>query len=1196
VLLKSLEMVGFKSFPDKIKIEFGSGMTGIIGPNGSGKSNISDAIRWVLGEQSSKLLRGNRMEDVIFGGTEKRSPLGFAEVTLTIENTARIINMDCDEIAVSRRYYRSGESEYMINKKPVRLRDVHELFMDTGLGRDGYSIIGQGKIDDILSRKSEDRREIFEEAAGIAKFRLRKEEAERKLQSASENLTRLNDITNELQLQIEPLKKKAETAAKYLKIHDELRELELDIWTSRIDGLKSEINRVSGGIKINEMLLNETRTRLEKLYAESERISAQLAQLDADAEKARNDLRETESALSREENSAAVQKTELSNNEAQADRLLRELDEHGNRDDALKARLAERESELAGISDKIDKVGRELSELVEKAGKSAAAIDDLDAKISGLKALETVLTMNRAEIQSELAAAKSKTAELNARCSELDESAKAAQAEYSEGKALGEKLAAEIREQQEKLDSVQNIMNGYELMVKSREDKYNKENDAKTALLAEMNSISSRLNMLKDLEREYEGYSKSVKIIMQVSERGGLSGIIGTVGALLSAPERYTIAIETALGGALQSIITESEEAARDAIEVLKEKDGGRATFLPVSTVKGTKLNEGGLDKEKGYVGIAVDLCGFDKRLEGVFTNLLGRTVVAERLDDAIRIARRYSQRFRIVTLDGQVINAGGAITGGSVAKNIGIMSRANEIKRLTENLRALEEKKKSAEARTAEALRLLTEAKYSLEHAETEKREAQDALLTLKSTQAQQKLMLDSLYARTVSIAEEKSRTEARIAQLQTECATFEAKAASLLSEIELHRAEAEELSKGREGEAAENSRLAGEITEKRVELAALQTSKEAVLKSIEEINELISAATEDRAEREKELSGLYEEIKRQKVRIKEHYEKIEMLKAAVSLKEDAIKAIVDERFELESARSRCDASIRETNDKILELERELGRLTGKKTGCEDEIKNIGDRMWESYEITLGEAAARAKPVENMSAALRRVAELKSKKKSLGDVDLGSVEELKKVSQRYDYLMSQKTDIEKSSAELCKLIGELDEEMKSLFIKSFGEINESFKQTFREIFGGGSAELILEDPTDVLNCGIEIKVSPPGKNLKFLSLLSGGEKTLVAIALYFALFKVRPSPFCVLDEIDAALDETNVARFSAYVKKLSTDTQFILMTHRRGTMEASDKLYGVTMQEQGISKLIAVDLEEIDRRIVKKQVVSEHT
>lgn len=1188
MFLKSLELFGFKSFPDKIKIEFGSGMTGIVGPNGSGKSNISDAIRWVLGEQSSRLLRGNRMEDVIFDGTEKRNPLGFAEVILTIDNQKRTIGMDCDEITVSRRYYRSGESEYMINKKPVRLRDVYELFMDTGLGRDGYSIIGQGRIDEILSQKSEDRREIFEEAAGISKYRARKEEAERKLESASENLVRLTDITNELALQIEPLKKKAEKAALFLKIHDELRELEIDLWVARISSLKTEINKLSGGIKITELLLSESKTKLEKLYAESEDTAAQLTRLDADAEKARSDLRETESALSKEESASAVLKTEIANDTERAERITRELAERDNRDESLRARLVEREAERAAAEQSIEKLNAELDALIENAGKSANAIDDLDTKLSGLRAMETVLSMNASDAQTELASARTKIEELRARCDELEKNAEASEEELSREKALGEKLASDIAAQQSKLSDAENVISGYALMVKNREARFNKENDDKTAVMAEMNAASSRLNMLKDLEREYEGYSKSVKTVMQIADRGGLSGIIGTVGTLLKVPDAYAIAVETALGGALQNIVTETEENAREAIDILKERDGGRATFLPVSSVKGARLNESGLDSQEGYIGIAVDLCGFDKKLEGVFCQLLGRTVIADRLENAIKIARRFSQRFRIVTLDGQVINAGGAITGGSTARSIGILSRANEIERLTEKLKDLAEKKKSAEARTAEAQRMLTGARYSLEQASGEKREAEDALLALKSTQAQQQLLYDSLFSRKAAVEEEKGRALQRIAEMEAECGKLEAKVASINGEIEVRRAEAETLSKGRESEAAKNAELAAKITAKRVELAAAEASKKAVEKSIEEVNELISNATEDRAAREKELSDINEKIRLEKLRLYELDEKIRVFKTAVTLKEEAINGIVSERFELESKRSGLDADIRRANDSILNTERELNCLTGKKTACEDEIKNIGDKMWESYELTPGEAAERARPVDNVSAAQKRVAELKSRKKSLGDVDLGSVEELKKVTERYEYLSSQKSDIEKSSAELEKLIDGITDEMKNLFTDVFTQINSNFGVTFREMFGGGSAELILEDPTDVLNCGIEIKVSPPGKSVKYLSLLSGGEKALVAIALYFAILKVHPSPFCVLDEIDAALDEVNVARFSAYVKKLTENTQFILMTHRRGTMEAADKLYGVTMQEKGISRLITVDLDEIDRRILK--------
>ncbi len=1184
--LSSLELQGFKSFPDKIKIEFGRGMTGIVGPNGSGKSNISDAIRWVLGEQSSKLLRGSRMEDVIFGGTEKRNPLGFAEVSLTLDNTAQKMPLESSHISITRRFYRSGESEYMINKKNVRLKDVRELFMDTGLGRDGYSIISQGKIDDILSQKSEDRREVFEEAAGITKFRTRKEEAEKKLESSAENITRLNDIINEIELQLAPLGQKAEKARAYLLIHDEQRELELGLWSIRLAELKSELNKISGGEKITDTLLVETREKLEKSYKDIENLQEMLQVLEVKTERARIALRENESALAKEVASEELSEERITSRKERAKRLYEELQLHDRKDEDQKQKIAQWELERDEISKTVEQITKELGALMERAESEAGAMGDLDRRIDALAALENVLASELSENKSTLAAAQSQSQELELNKEHLRETLKIEETKLENQNQLSSQHEKDIHAAKEKVDAAANVVAGYELMSKTRNEKLRKTTEERTSVLSEQNALNSRLTMLRDLEREYEGYSRSVKAVMQFSKQGGLPGIIGTIGSLVSVEREYTLAVETALGSALQNIAVENEEAARDAIEMLKQRDLGRATFLPTTSIKGSKLSEQGIEQERGFVGIASDLCTYDGKLEGIFYQLLGRTVVASRLDDAIAMSRKYRQRFRIVTLDGQIINAGGAITGGSLARNAGILSRANEIKRCEKELSKLGEKRKTIDAAAAEADRLHSEARYNLDGANQEMRQAQDELLALNAAKGQHDVMKQSIEARIEQTKAEMAQALERLQKLTENARDLAASSDDKEAKREQIIKELSSIKEGRAEAAQGQAGLSEAINEQRVKLAAQSQALENAESTVRRAMEQLSDDDDLKAMARDELAAIESEIETETLGKSETTKKIATYRTAISVNEANISALISERNELETERTAQNTGIKNLNESVLNLEREMHRYTAKKENAQSETKQICDRMWENYEMTPGQAEQNIKPPENRTAAQKRANELKAQKRSLGAVDLDSIEEFKKVTERYEYLTAQRKDIELSSNDLKELIGEITTEMEEIFIKAFREISESFMKTFAEIFGGGTAELRFEDPTDVLSSGIEIKVSPPGKSLKYISLLSGGEKALSAIALYFAILKVQPSPFCVLDEIDAALDEQNVVRFSNYVKKLADDTQFILMTHRRGTMEAADMLYGVTMQEQGISKLVTLDLNELDKRL----------
>ena len=1190
MFLTSLELVGFKSFPDRIKVDFERGLTGIVGPNGSGKSNISDAVRWVLGEQSSRMLRGNRMEDVIFGGTEKRNPLGFAEVILTIDNSDRSLRCDSDVVSVSRRYYRSGDSEYCINKKTVRLRDVNELFLDTGLGRDGYSIIGQGRIDEVLSQKSEDRREIFEEAAGIAKYRVRKEEAERKLSHVSDNLTRLTDIVSELESQLGPLRKKAEKAKEYLRIYEELRGLEAALATIRAGELRGESQKLFGSLRIAEALLSEARTRLEKLYAENEEANAELERLNADGEKARTGLREAEAALAAAENAVNLADAEIKSASDRAGRLEFELRIRNERSEELFGKVEEKRAALGDIEERIALAGNEQAEVLNEIELADRARAGTDEKISAVLAREALVTEALASLEREKSSARASLEERRRRLEEIRESAGTIEGMLKAGEEKAAAMDGEIKKKEEEKASLINVKNGYLLMKRRRDEKNRTDSAAHTSLLSELNGVNQRLSVLKDLEKEYEGFSRAVKTVMQMAGNRALRGIVGTLASLVTVPREYTLAIETALGGALQDIVTETEQDARDAIEMLRSRNAGRATFLPKTFIRGNRLNEKEYMREPGYVGIAVDLCSFDPELEGIFTQQLGRTLVADRMDSAIRIARKFGQKFRIVTLDGQVVNAGGSMTGGSQVKNAGILSRANDIRELEEKRADLGEKVKAAEVKARESARAAAELDYSITQTDAELAELVSALREAIAAKEQHMLLLESIRVRCDELSSEELGSVGAIKELENRLSDFNGKIDEQNGNLRAIEAELQTLNSGRSGQLSEHDRLAEKLTAVRMKLAGLESEKNAALEAIAEAELVADTATDDRRRSEDELAAVRRAKSEAELRLEEGNKKCALCRTAVSLREETVNGIVAERFAAEARRSAADSLIREQNDAVLAMEREKNELTRKRDAAEDELKQLGDKLWENFELTLGEAADKATPIESRAAAQRRSAELKSRRRALGTVDPASVEECAEAEARYEYLSSQKADVEKSSQELCQLIFDITKEMTDIFLEAFGRINSHFADTFRDLFGGGTAELMLTDPSDALNCGIEIRVCPPGKSLKFISLLSGGEKAMVAIALYFAIMKVQPSPFCVLDEIDAALDEQNVARFASYVERLTENTQFIVITHRRGTMAAMDRLYGVTMLEQGISKLIPVNMDEIEQKIKLKK------
>ena len=1184
--LKALEIQGFKSFPDKTVLSFGEDITAIVGPNGSGKSNISDAIRWVMGEQSTKALRGGKMEDVIFGGTALRKQQGFAEVSLVLDNTDHLFPLEESEVMVTRRYYRSGESEYYINRRSVRLKDVNELFMDTGLGREGYSIIGQGRIDEILSVKSGDRREVFEEAAGISRFRHRKEEAERKLERTQENLVRITDKIDELELQVEPLRNQSEKAKRFLLLRDELRSLEISLWLDQLEKLRA------GNIKTMSDYENAVRQReeaqgaVERLYAAAEDFSAQMRDKDVEAEGVRFQMMQKQADANGLENAIAVLRANIQNNLENRDRIQRELDQQEGRAGSVAAQIHERRQrleELAGqraqLQDQLERRQGEAQDAARSAGQLAGELEQLRQK-------ESVEHASAADAKALLSALAAAEQELLDRDESLRQELAAGEEALDSVRAARQEAAAALDKAQEDRDSLQNMLNGYTLRVESRQRKAKEAEERHVKLQMEENAIRSRVHMLSEMEKMYEGYSKAVKLVMGEAKKGQLKGIHGPVAGLLHVPDACTVAIETALGGAMQHIVVEREEDGKAAIQYLKRRDGGRSTFLPLTSMRPSDFRDQGVRKEPGFVGLGNELIQFDPRYEKVFSNLLGRTVVAEDMDKAIAMARKYSYRFKIVTLDGQVLNAGGSMTGGSVSRSAGILSRANELERLNQQAGGVTEQLTAAARAMEEARREAAAAAYELETAQGQQRRHEDDILQLKERLSHLDSQLTDLERQRTSQQEELRQVQARSAQTETDIQAARQRIEELEGSAAALRAEAEGKAQGQSAMQEQAAAIGEAIAELNVGLAALEAEEQASKKSLDELEALKADLTGDRAERQKMLDSFQEKNDGLQAEIGEKERALQVLRRENEDQQAAITRINEEKLALEAQRNQADKEARDKNSELLNLQREVSVLEQKKAAAAMEEKNLLDKLWETYELSHEAARAQRVELESVPKAQRRVGELKRSISALGNINLDAIEEFERINERYTYLTDQRDDVTRSKKELEDIIAGITEEMRNIFSAQFALLNEAFQHTFVELFRGGKATLELEDPEDILNCGIEIKVQPPGKALKVLSLLSGGEKAFVAIALYFAILKVRPTPFVVMDEIEAALDDANVVRFAHYMRQMADKTQFIVITHRRGTMEEADVLYGVTMQEQGISRLLTINLNDVEKEL----------
>lgn len=1183
--IKALEIQGFKSFPEKTVLNFGEDITAIVGPNGSGKSNISDAIRWVMGEQNSRQLRGAKMEDVIFGGTEKRSQMGFAQVTLVIDNTEHIFpTRDETEVAVTRRYYRSGESEYYINKQSCRLKDVNELFMDTGMGREGYSIIGQGKIDEILSVKSGERREVFEEAAGISKFRHRKEEAERKLERTEENLVRINDKIAELELQVEPLRKQSEVAKRYLVLRDELRVLEISVWLENLQALKTAKIQLEKDVETARQDKENAERALNDTYAQAEALGEQVRQKDVEAETLRGRASDFDGRIAQEESAIAVLETAAQHNRENIDRIRAEMADTVHRAGDMEAQIAGMQQRIAAIDAESADLEREIDGLLAQARTMTDSAAGAAKTAENLRAEEAIALAEAADKRSALSALRSGIHEVGERMTtvahdlaEAREKLTAAEGEAKENRKL-------LNAAKEDADAAGNIINGHSLRMESRRKKAEEAAAEKMQLTMDVNALTDRIHLLTEMEKEYEGFSKAVKVCMQAAGRG-LRGIHGPVANLMRTDSRYTVALEIALGAGLQNIVVDAEEDAKAAIQYLKQRDGGRATFLPMSAVRGDVLREN-VSGEMGFVGIASELVEYDKQYDGIFKNLLGRTVVVEDMDCGIAMARKFRQAFRIVTLDGQVLNRGGSMTGGSVSRSAGVLSRANELRTLHDKLSAMKEKLTQAAERAEQTQRELDKANYELEVAKEQQRHAEDQMLMLQGKQDHYDILIDTLRLSCRDMEAEQENLRRRVGDDEGRIADTE-KAAQAAEEraSQLHQ-QAQEAAVGQSQALEETNALSEKLAQAKTRQAALQAERQEKRGSIDRTEALRSQLKNDTSDREALIADFEGKIAQAEAEMAEHRAAIEALQGDSGALRQQMEELTRQKLALEAERDAKTRESRSCNDTLLATSQELSRMEQKLETNALQESQILDKLWENYELSHSDAMEQRIELESIPKATRRIAELNREIKGLGTPNIGAIEEYERVNTRYTYLSEQRTDVEKAKEELNGVIDEITRQMTEIFAQQFKLLNESFQETFLELFGGGKARLELEDENDILNCGIEIKVQPPGKQLKTITLLSGGEKAFVAIALYFSILKVHPTPFCVMDEIEAALDESNVVRYARYMRRIAGKTQFIVITHRRGTMEEADVLYGVTMQERGVSRILTINMNDLAKEL----------
>lgn len=1186
MILKALEMQGFKSFPDKTVLEFNKGITAVVGPNGSGKSNISDAVRWVLGEQSTKTLRGSKMEDVIFSGTDVRKAKGFAEVTLRLDNTDRSLNKDSDEVSVTRRYYRSGDSEYLVNGESARLRDVNELFMDTGLGRDGYSIVGQGKIADMVSPKASERRDMLEEAAGISHFRYRRGDAIKRLAQAEENLVRLRDILSELESRVGPLKAQSEKAQKFIVLAGERKNLEIGIWLNTIDKTGEKMRDQEHKIEIAEASHKEAQDELSKIGEMIDKAADGTRDINIKLEEIRNSASGFEEKLSDIDSQIKVAENSILHNNETIERINRDKAAENETEQNIDAAVSAARECIQKAEEQIADATRQMDELSKQEETYRLSSSEFSDRAAALSGEISALSVRLADCRVTAETANSSIEEIRSRISAIDESMGTRKDDYDALLKRKADAEASLKEIQDEIVSVKNAIDGYTLRFENRGKKADSVKLAIDEKQRELHKGQDRVRLLEDLEKNMEGYFGAVKAVMKESGRGALRGIYGPVSQLITVKDKYSAAIETALGAAVQNIVVDNETDAKRAMGFLKEHRAGRATFLPITAIKGRVLSEQGLDDQYGFVSIASDLVSYDNKYSEIIRWLLGRTAVAEDIDSAIAIAKKYSYRFRIVTLDGQVINAGGSMTGGSRVQNAGILSRGNEIERLKGSLASMQ---KELDGMLSD-YKLLSEdasaAKAELEGAEGDLLRAKEENIRREGELKLASDKLSSVSSGVKELLEEKETLEKRIESVSSGAEAARSQIDELKETLENKEKELESITGDSKTLQKNREEVASKAAEIRLRIVSLQKDVEA---NTDEITRLKNRKT-GHLDRLFELDGEIREIEEKNDELRALTERLsadeKALKANHGDAQNQINELISQRDELEKQANDLRLHERAKSEERERLSGDIARLEERKIAMRNEYDNLTSKLYDEYQLTRREAAALEIEIDDYSLAAKRLAELKSQIRALGSVNVSAIEEYKEVSERYEFLSGQISDVETSRAELNKMIDDLTGKMAEQFREQFNRINSCFGQTFIELFGGGKAELRLEDERDVLGSDIEIKVQPPGKNVQNINLLSGGEKGLSAIALLFAILKVTPAPFCIFDEVEAALDDVNVSRYAQYVRRMTKNTQFILITHRRGTMEEADVLYGVTMQEKGVSKLLELKTAEMAKKL----------
>lgn len=1184
--LKSIEIQGFKSFPDKIRLNFGEGITGVIGPNGSGKSNVSDAVRWVLGEQSIKTLRGNKMEDVIFNGTVNRKPVGFAQVSLYIDNKSRVYNMDSDEIIVTRKLYRSGDSEYRINNSSVRLKDIYELFMDTGLGRDGYSIIGQGKIAEIISAKGNQRREIFEEAAGISKFRYKKEDSERRLAQAEENILRLKDILVELEERVGPLEEQSKKAKKRLELDAIKKELEISLWVYKLNSSKELMREQDDKIFIASSQYNSFQEKSDEIENKVSLIFDQIQKLSVKTDEERRLIAQKEESLSEYRAKVAVLNNDISHIKENIEKIKVQIENlsSSNVDDSIEeinSKIVLFETESEKFKKAIEEVSREILAIDNSSESVNEEYNKLNQELS-------LKYQHLSDIKVSAVTAQTTIEQVNSQLETLSGNLSIKQERLGISKKDLVNCKELLEEIDEKINSLNNMQKGYSLKLSSAKTKYEQKNTKLVSLEQQIRDFEQKKHLLTELEQNMDGFLGSVKAVIKQGKSGVIRGIKGAISQLIQVDPKFALSLETALGAGMQNIVVDDEQSAKDAIRYLKENNLGRATFLPLTSVKANLLSERDLSEQDGYVGIASELLKVEDKYLPAVRYLLGRTVIAQTIDDAARIAKKYYYKFKIVSLDGQVVNAGGSFTGGSNQKNSGILSRAGEIDRISKKIIELSSSKKDLKAEcevaksefekiNAQIDGILAEknvasqdkARFSAEYEQLKKQA--DALASEIENDENIKLLLEQ---KLKEIAEknknsqyDKVETEHAISELESKISSISSdmtqtveKKKELTEKISSFRLELVNISKNKELLSAELEHLTYNREQASVQIELYETEIESLNLKIVEIGSQIQIQNQDEE------------------KVKEEIEKTKQL----------ISESLTQRQVLEKQSNNLRLSEKELLLQREQISKDLARLEERKVSMQVEYDKIISSLWEEYQLTRMQAEENSKEIESESKTTAELNSIKNKIKALGNINYNAIDEFKEVSERYTFLKEQVEDIEKSKAELRKIISELTSKMRSQFIENFEKINRNFTKIFSELFEGGKGELKLTDEEDILECGIEINVQPPGKVIKNLTLLSGGEQALVSIALYFAIMRVNPPPFCILDEIEAALDDVNVTRYAAYLRKITDTTQFIVITHRRGTMEEADVLYGVTMQDEGISKVLELDVSEVESKMGK--------